>query len=126
MLKLSAHSGPRRRFENRPRHRPWLAWRGPALTGSSSGETLDVVNPATETVLSSISAGSTNQRPSGLQRSLCVLKTSVEVGHVLEGLAYERFGYIAGLGNISSDDNEPGIVVLHGQSSIVLRPFHIP
>src|SRR5205814_10309081 len=65
-------------------------------------------------------------RPSGLQRSLCVLKTSVEVGHVLERLAYERFGYIAGLGNISSDDNEPAIVVFHAQSSIVLRPFHFP
>ena len=44
----------------------------------------------------------------------------------MERLAYERFGYIPGLGNISPDDNEPGIVVLHGQSPIVLSPFHIP
>src|SRR5437773_4434716 len=44
----------------------------------------------------------------------------------MERFVHERFAYLPGLADLSPDDNEPGIVILHGQSAIVLRPFHIP
>jgi hypothetical protein len=43
----------------------------------------------------------------------------------MECLARQGVGYISGLGNISPENDKATIVVLHGQSPVVLRTLHL-
>ena len=67
-------------------------------TDSSSGETFEVINPATETVLSSISAGSTQD----VDRAVAAFKQYREAGARLDGFGrFELFEQIGRAGHFA-------------------------
>ena len=49
------------------------------------------------------------------------MEPPAEVRHVVERLTRQGFGYISSLGNITPDDNQARIVILHGQVHRALR-----
>src|SRR5919106_3610229 len=60
-----------------------------------------------------------------MKRSSGLLEGAAEIRNVVEGLARESFGYVACLLAVMAYHNDPGIVVLHREPSIVLGPAHL-
>src|SRR3989304_4230036 len=56
------------------------------------------------------------------QRRHRLLEGAGEVGDVMEGFVRDRLGDEAGVAGRATDDDDPGVVVLHRQPSIVLGP----
>src|SRR5687768_931703 len=54
-------------------------------------------------------------------RSQCLADRPTVERHVVEGLARQRLGHVARIRSIGADHDDPGVVIVHGKSPVILR-----
>ena len=60
-----------------------------------------------------------------LKRRSCLLEGPGKIRDVVEGLAREGLGNVAGIPGVLANHHDPGVVVVHWEPPVILGPSHL-